>query len=261
MKRQTYWLLFLAAAVIFLISSSALMDICYGYRTAAAEYGRLSDSAVRILPAVPDDGHSAADNIEAEERRNGHLDQELQIDFGILKQENPDILAWLDIPGTSVSYPVVQGMDNSYYLDRGIRGKKSSSGAIFMDARNQPDLSDDNIIIYGHNMKNGSMFGRLRQFKDKDFYEKHPYIDLYFPEGTFRYAVYACYEEAAEIGKFTVVFEDGAAQAEWMAEGVRRSVCDTGVRPAAGRQTLMLATCTGTGYSHRLVVLAVRVEA
>lgn len=259
MKRLICWLLFITVAVIFFISSSALIYICYTYRTAAAEYEQLSDSAVRILPVVPDDGHSAvADDIEAEESRNGYLDQKLQIDFGILKQINPDILAWLDIPGTSVSYPVVRGVDNTYYLDRGIRGQESSSGAIFMDVRNQPDLSDDNIIIYGHNMKNGSMFGQLRKFREKVFYENHPYIDLYLPDGVFRYAIYACYEESAEIGKFAVAFEDSAAQAEWMDEGVRKSACDTGIRPAAGQQTVMLATCTGTGYSHRLVVLAVR---
>ena len=105
----------------------------------------------------------------------------LQIDFAGLQAVNPDVIAWIDIPGLSVSYPVVQGEDNSYYLHHLFTGEYNSSGSIFADCHNQPDFTDQNTIIYGHNMKNGSMFGTLSHYQDQVLWEENPYFYLYVP--------------------------------------------------------------------------------
>ena len=85
----------------------------------------------------------------------------LQVDFEGLKAQNPDVVAWIQIPALDISYPVVQGKDNSYYLHHMFDGKENKNGSIFIDYHNQPEFTDSNTIVYGHNMKNGSMFGTL----------------------------------------------------------------------------------------------------
>ena len=86
----------------------------------------------------------------------------IQIDWPALKMLNPDITAWLLIPALSLSYPVVQGEDNAYYLHRSFQREGSYAGCIFLDTRNSPDFQDPFTLIYGHNMRDGSMFGSLR---------------------------------------------------------------------------------------------------
>jgi len=87
---------------------------------------------------------------------------------------NKDIAGWLIIPGTRIDYPFVLYKDNDYYLSRDIYGNPAAAGTLFMDCRNDADFSGFNTIIYGHDMKNGSMFGDLKLFADEDFFESHP---------------------------------------------------------------------------------------
>ena len=120
------------------------------------------------------------------------------MDFSALRQQNPDVLGWILIPGTRVSYPVVQGTDNSYYLDHTWRGGKNSVGAIFMECRNSGDLSDFNTIIYGHRMNNRSMFGTLSQYKSRSYWQAHPYVYLTDDSGTHRYEIFAAGEVSVD---------------------------------------------------------------
>lgn len=140
------------------------------------------------------------------------------MDFSALRQQNPDVLGWILIPGTRVSYPVVQGTDNSYYLDHTWRGGKNSVGAIFMECRNSSDLSDFNTIIYGHRMNNRSMFGTLSQYKSRSYWQAHPYVYLTDDSGTHRYEIFA----AGEVSVDSDVYRLGcaataAARAFWTA--------------------------------------------
>ena len=114
-------------------------------------------------------------------------------------------MAWLRIPDV-LDYPVVQGTDNSYCLHHTFRKEYNIAGSIFLDARNTADFSDSKNIIYGHNMKNGSMFHVLRKFQDLDFYQANREIWLYLPEGSVQvYEIVGCEEvkaagEAYELG-------------------------------------------------------------
>ena len=117
----------------------------------------------------------------------------LQVDFNKLEEINPDVIAWIEIPGLEISYPVVQGRDNDYYLHHLITGENHKSGSIFMDFHNQEDLSDRNSIIYGHNMKDGSMFGTLDQYQSQALYRNYPYFYMYVTGYIYEYQIFSCY--------------------------------------------------------------------
>ena len=94
------------------------------------------------------------------------------IDFAVLDSQNPDVVAWIQIPGTQINYPVVQGKDNDYYLHRDLNGQKSTAGTIFLDYADQADFSSLHNVLYGHHMKNGSMFKDISRYKDQGYFDQ-----------------------------------------------------------------------------------------
>lgn len=272
MRKKTWKLLFIMVLAIFLFSSGFLVRTIYGYRKAEGEYEKIAYEAVKVIPGVLDEtladsggsgqnaGSAGLEEGDGAAAGNVDLNRTLVIDFDSLKKKNPQILAWVDIPGTGISYPVVQTQDNEFYISHGINGQKSSSGAIFMDYRNKPDLSDANTILFGHNMRNGSMFAGLRQFKSQSYRNSRPYVDLYFPDGRVRFEIYSCYEESASGENFPTLFTGESDRNAFLSAAAARSLYKTDVVPEASAHTLMLATCTGKGYSHRLVVHAAQIE-
>ena len=118
------------------------------------------------------------------------------IDFDTLQAEtNEDIYAWIYIPDTNVDYPVLQHpTDDTYYLNYNIDGTKGYPGCIYSEIENSKGFDDFNTVLYGHNMKNGSMFHDLHQYKDELFLEEHPNIYIYMPDKTLKYEIYAAYQ-------------------------------------------------------------------
>ena len=106
----------------------------------------------------------------------------IRVDFDALREKNDDVVAWIYCPDTPINYPVVQAADNEAYLHRLLDGSKNSAGTLFMDFRNSSDFSDWNSVIYGHNMKNGSMFGTLMDYKTQSYFDAHPKVFLLTPE-------------------------------------------------------------------------------
>ena len=150
------------------------------------------------------------------------------VDFAALQAINPDIVAWLRIPGV-LEYPVVRGEDNSYYLNHTVQKTYNIAGSIFLDYRNERDFSDSKNIIYGHNMKDGSMFQGLHKYENEQYLETHNKVYLYLPEGqTLTYSVIRCGYVNADSDTF------------WLGE------------PVETRQ-LLLSTC-GSDSSKRLVL-------
>lgn len=179
------------------------------------------------------------------------------MDFSALRQQNPDVLGWILIPGTRVSYPVVQGTDNSYYLDHTWRGGKNSVGAIFMDYRNSGDLSDFNTIIYGHRMNNRSMFGTLSQYKSRSYWQAHPYVYLTDDSGTHRYEIFAAGEVSVDSDVYRLGLRSDSSRQSFLDSCLALSALNTGVTPHTYDKVLTLSTCTGNGHATRWVVQAV----
>lgn len=116
------------------------------------------------------------------------------IDFATLQKINPDIYAWIEIPGTVISYPVVQRADdNTFYINHSSDGSHYIGGAIFTENYNSKDFTDRNTVIYGHYMKNGTFFTGLHSFIDSDFFTEHRYVYIYTPDKTLSYKIFAVY--------------------------------------------------------------------
>ena len=116
------------------------------------------------------------------------------LDFKALQERNPDIYAWIEVPGTKVDYPIVQHpTDNTYYLTHTIDHKEATAASIYTETYNSTDFEDHLTVIYGHNMKNGSMFRTLHNFENYDFFEENREIIIYLPEQTRHYEIFAAY--------------------------------------------------------------------
>lgn len=126
--------------------------------------------------------------------------EEYKIDFAKLKQKNSDAIAWIKVNGTDIDFPVVKGTDNSYYLTHNFDKEKNKAGWIFADYRNKFDGTDKNIIIYGHNMKNGSMFASLKDVIKEEWYnnENNKYIALITENENCKYQVLSVYQTETE---------------------------------------------------------------
>lgn len=119
---------------------------------------------------------------------------EIPIDFPALQKKNPEVYAWIQIPGTQIDYPILQSAeDNSYYLTHTLEGKKKPEGAIYTEDYNTKDFTDPNTVIYGHNMKNGSMFRELHNYQDRAFFKEHPDVTIYLPDQILHYQIFAAY--------------------------------------------------------------------
>ncbi len=123
-----------------------------------------------------------------------------KIDFEAMQKEvNADIYAWIYVPGTKVDYPILQrATNNNFYLDHDVNGKKASCGSIYTEKHNHKDFNDNHTVIYGHNMKNGTMFKTLRNYDDKEFFEENKYIYIYTEADTRVYEIFGAYEYTDE---------------------------------------------------------------
>lgn len=122
-------------------------------------------------------------------------DTDKRIDFDKLQSYNKELVAWIYIPNTKIDYPVArhEDEDQTYYLNYDMYGEPSYSGCIFMEKDNKKDFTDNNTVIYGHNMKNGTMFKGLHKFEDRKFFDENKYAYIYLPDRTLVYEIFAAY--------------------------------------------------------------------
>lgn len=125
---------------------------------------------------------------------------EKNLNWDEIKATNEHIYAWIYIPNTNVDYPVLQHpTDDTYYLDYNLDGTKGYPGCIYSEHRyNSTDWTDFNTLLYGHNMKNGTMFRTLHNFEDRSFFEENRYIYIYTPEHVYVYDIFAAYANEAK---------------------------------------------------------------
>lgn len=181
--------------------------------------------------------------------------------FEALLARNSDVIGWLQIPGTRVDYPVAQSLDNDYYLHRDLDRKKSEPGTLFMDFRNPKDMTGRHTIIYGHNMKDGTMFGTLRLFKKKAFYTEHrrfTYSTLY--EDT-QWEIFSAYVSTPTRKLILTDFADDTAFMDFITAQQKKSTFGSDVTLKPTDQVLTLITCSYEFPDARFVIHARRIEA
>lgn len=192
---------------------------------------------------------------------------EIMEKFKSLYAENNDLTGWLFIPGTAIDYPVMQNADQEYYLHHNFYGEEDRYGCLFVKDFADVDTPDTNFVIYGHNMKDGSMFGELDEYKEQSFFQDHPliYFDTLYEERTYEImAVFLSqvYENEENVFKY-YEFYQADTEKEFLSfyESVMNlSLYETGVTAEFGDTFLTLSTCAYHVDDGRLAVVAKRVE-
>lgn len=194
------------------------------------------------------------------ERNSRDLLQQYKDRFAGLHEVNADIVGWIRIADTSIDYPVVRHSDNDYYLDHNIEREKSARGAIFMDYRNVNTLEDAHTVIYGHHMKDDSMFGELSKYKDEAYYKEHEIITLDTLEQPTKWQIFSVYVYSPENQFFQFEFETEQDYRIYLNKIVESSLYSTDIEVSTEDQLLSLVTCTYEISDARLIVHAKRVE-
>lgn len=177
------------------------------------------------------------------------------------KYNNDDIVAFIDIPDVGVSYPVVQGIDNDYYLNRGLNGEYDIAGSIFIDMNNKPDFNDDNTVIYGHHLEIKSMFTPLDQYRKQEFAEKHQTIYLATLTEFREYKIFSAYGIPADYQYRTLYFTDRDDVVPFFNK--LRSNSEVSLDSPtfkADDKIITLSTCQYDYKDQRLAIHAVRVK-
>ena len=159
------------------------------------------------------------------------------------------MVGWIEIPDTEISYPLMQGDDDAYYLKHTFSGNTNSAGSIFIEALNSPDFTDLHTIIYGHNMKNGSMFGGLKEYRSASYLLEHPLVYIDLEDGTHAYEIFSCYEISSDSDTYTIGFasEPDGKYAQFVDMIKARSEYDTGIEVSRNDRVITLSTCTKSG--------------
>lgn len=181
-NRQILRIIGIAVCIaVFLFALYNIITIFLNYR----EIDRTYDEAVRDYTQIP----------SQEERLNSIPD----VDFEKLISQNDDIIGWIFIEGTDISYPLLCGRDNQQYLFQSYEKKYLTAGSIYIDYRCSRGFSDSRTVVYGHNMHNGSMFGKLDKFTRESYMKEHPYVFILLPDGeTLKYEVKKAYKADIE---------------------------------------------------------------
>lgn len=176
------------------------------------------------------------------------------VDFDSLQSINSDCVAWIQIKDTEINYPVLQGNDNEFYLRHLIDGQWNSSGSIFLDYRVSADLTDWHSIIYGHHMKNGTMFSGLTKFKEQAHYEEHPVGYLLTPQENYKIEFFSGYVAKADDDAWKVDFTSDREFEKWLSKVSARSMFESKVVPVATDRILTLSTCSYEFDNARFVI-------
>ena len=240
--RAVFFLIFLG---VMLFAAWKLYGIYAEYHEGTKTYDAL---AAQYAAVEPDSKAPVGD--EPEERIP------ISVSFEELLTDCSDVVGWLYCEDTPINYPVVQGEDNEYYLRRLMNGKYNSSGTIFMDYRNQPDFSDGNTILYGHNMNNDSMFGILPEYLDQVFYEEHPVMYLLTPEENYEIELISGYVTPADSDTYSFP-ETQEEQDALLKKAYTSSSFASSVKVLEGERLITLSTCVYDYDNARYVLVGV----
>lgn len=249
-------LVLIVAVGVFCYAAYNLYHIYTEYKKGTDEYNKIAQMAV--TERAPDE---IQEELPGEEKRQA-LTPPMNIDFNALKAVNEDVIGWIYVEGLpDINYPVVQGENNDTYLHTTYEKNYNFAGAIFVDYENSPDFSDCNTLVYGHNMKNGSMFGRLKEFVSKpELYAESKYFWIFTPKETYRYEIISAYTTAVDSVTYTL-FKGPGEEFEQYLQTIRgyselqTEPVETGVMD----KVITLSTCTGNDAT-RFVVQGKRTD-
>lgn len=241
-----YNVLMVICLVVFLASGGVLLKRYIDDRQTENEFANLASMI---------DSEATGEGAESNSAR-----------FAALRDQNSDFIGWISIEGTNLDFPVMYAPDNKdFYLRHDFNKEYSVYGVPYLDEKTTLGANDqsENLIVYGHNMKTGTIFGCLTGYKKAAYYSEHPQIEFDTVYGDATYEVFAAFTiDVVQDTSFVYnqyVDMDEAAYNEYVEEVISRSDVDTGIRPSYGEQLLTLSTCEYSSDNGRYVVVARRV--
>ena len=184
-----------------------------------------------------------------------------------LQKENEDVKGWIKIDDTNINYPLLQGIDNDYYLNRNYQKEYSSYGSIFIDSESNLDDVNSNVIIYGHSMKDQEMFQNLLNYSNKEYYDNHKIIEIYTNKETKKYEIVTVFKSRVfyqdEQNVFRYYYYHDLSNEDKYNEYVNNSknleIYETGVDAHFGEQLITLITCEYSQDNGRMVIVAKKI--
>lgn len=277
-RRGSVWvMLLIVGLIIFLALAAYAISTLLDYRKGQEEYDGLrqtieqpaSTAGATFVPKTyyvdPAQGSSTYAVIDGDSSAaqattqpgitpEKHLSQ--TIDFAALREINTDVVGWVTLDGTNIDYPIVQGTDDTYYLTHTFRGTQSKSGCVFLGHIYDSAFGEENSVLYGHHMKDGTMFRDLVLYKDKAFFDEHLTGRLYTPDGDYLLNVFSAYIIYDDATFQRSGFGDETTTNAFYDELVRRSAVKAPFTPRWPQQILTLVTCTYEYDDARYIVHA-----
>lgn len=291
-------IIFVVALVVFIISAWQLYTIFKEYQVGIDEYKELRGQIMETVAWDEDDSLSSEvdesqsyDSVEAisydtDGSGNVFINQGLDVedlsdrkgviingisiedlmgvrynpDFPTLLGMNPEVVGWIKIEDTHINYPMVQGPDNDKYIRTTLTGQYNNAGSIFVDYRVETPFGSRNTLIHGHNQRNQQMFHDLVKYKDKEYFEEHPYIMVYTPQGYHLYQIYSCYETPSTSKSYNVNLTDDALYQSYLDFTMQQSAYDTGFNVTISDKIITLSTCTNDWKDGRFVIHAKQIS-
>lgn len=204
------------------------------------------------------ENQAVLDSIKQETIQTNQETGEAVIDFDKLYEKNKDTIGWLKVNNTSIDYPVVKGNDNDFYLNHNFNKESNLGGWLFADYRMKADGTDRNLVIHGHNMKDGSMFGTLKKVLNKDWYENNENLEIIYQttEKEYKYKVFSIYQVPVESYYTKRNFASNQEYQEFLNTIKGRSKKDFGINLKVSDQIMTLSTCASND-NYRVVLHAV----
>ena len=232
------------AIVVFVVSAYKLYGIFSEYNKGDKEYQKIQDLVINT------------------DKKDDTKEETFSVDFEKLLEMNSDVVGWIrfDEP-LEINYPVVQGRDNEEYLKRTFEANTNKLGTLFVDVNNPGDFSGRNTFIYGHNMKNGSMFAQLLKYKDDSFYKEHPYFYIYTPDGKVRtYEIFSAGVVKDTSDSYIMDYADDAAFQTYIDYIKQQSAYPTSAEVTTASKIVSLSTCTNVRDDERFLVHGVMIK-
>lgn len=220
------------------------------YKDSDNAYAEIAENAVEVAPPAPN---------EEGQPQEESFSPAISINFETLKNTNPDFRGWVYLADSAINYPIVQGMDNSYYLDHLFTGEYNHSGCVFIDYRND-GFNDTNTVLYAHHMRNGTMFADVVKYKDQAYYNAHKQIEIYTEGKTYvMYPVAGIYTTGSEEYVQTN-FESDDAYMNYVNRFLRDSTFTSEQTITPQDKMMMLSTCSYNVEDGRYVLIGKLVE-
>lgn len=243
--------------VILAISIVVFLFSAYKIYTILSEYNRGDKEYKKIIEKV-------IEKEEVEITENGTIKkvEVFKVNFKALSKINPETVAWIRFADLEkINYPIVQASDNEKYLHTTFEGNQNKVGAIFLDSGQKEDFSEFNTFIYGHNMKDGSMFAGLRKYQKKEFAVDHPYFHIYTPDGKeTTYQVFAVEVVSEDSKIYKTSYQDEKECSSYLEQIKENALYSMSVEVNSESKIVSLSTCTNVEETQRLLVHGVKIS-